>query len=42
MKNENIIEEEIILAPPTELIDEAKKIAQNTSSDEMCEMYEKT
>ena len=30
----NVGEEEITLAPPTELIEEAKKIAQNTKSDE--------
>ena len=30
----NISEEEIILAPPTELIEEAKEIAQSTLSDE--------
>jgi len=30
----NISEEEIVLAPPVELFDEAKKIAQNTHSDE--------
>ena len=30
----NVREEEIVLAPPTELFDEAKEIAQNTASDE--------
>ena len=30
----NVSEEEIVLAPPTELYDEAKEIAQNTSADE--------
>ncbi len=30
----NVGEEEIVLAPPMELIDEAKEIAQNTKSDE--------
>ena len=30
----NVDEEEIILAQPTELIEEANKIAQNTKSDE--------
>ena len=30
----NVSEEEIVLAPPTELFDEAKEIAQNTASDE--------
>ena len=30
----NISEEELILAPPVELFDEAKEIAQNTKSDE--------
>ena len=30
----NISENEIVLAPPTELIEEAKEIAQNTKSDE--------
>ena len=30
----NVREEEIVLAPPTELFDEARDIAQNTTSDE--------
>ena len=30
----NIIEEEVVLEPPTELFDEAKKIAQNTIGEE--------
>ena len=30
----NVGEEEIVLAPPMELIDEAKEIAQNTTDDE--------
>ena len=30
----NISEEEIVLAPPTELFDEAKDIAQNTTAEE--------
>ncbi|MBQ7348223.1 MAG: hypothetical protein IJW55_09720, partial [Clostridia bacterium] len=30
----NISEEEIVLAPPTELFDEAKEIAQNTIAEE--------
>ena len=30
----NVGEEELVLAPPTELIDEAKEIAQNTTDDE--------
>ena len=30
----NVSEEEIVLAPPTELYDEAKEIAQNTTDDE--------
>ena len=29
----NISEEEIVLAPPTELFDEAKDIAQNTTAE---------
>ena len=31
---ETIINEEIVLAPPTELFDEARTIAQNSESDE--------
>ena len=30
----NVSEEEIVLAPPTELFEEAREIAQNTKSDE--------
>lgn len=35
----NIVEEEIVLAPPAEWIEEAKAIAQNTQDNEKFPFY---